>query len=582
MAGPITDPELLGKLNGGRPITDPDLLAKLEAGDVPGVERTPGGLYHYADAQGNEVYSKNPPPVKMGRFFQIPYEVPVSQKPKPASPTDVPFMENVDAGVGKFFTDTALGAQQRAADIGLGDRAALAQRVAQKRATDAPLADSVGGKIGNVAGAVAAYAPFAPAGFLGNAALGGLQGALQPTAAGESAINNTLLGAGLAGGGNLLTRALGHVAQPVTPKLDEHTAAAVQTLTDAGVPLTVAQRTGSPFLQRVAAGLSDNPITAGMAETADKEAKTGFNRAVLRTIGEDADAATSDVMGAAKRRLGQAFDDVATRNPVQFDTGLAGDLQRVLADADQALTADKSAVVQKQVANIVDAAGKGNGVINGEAWQRLYSALGKVTKNPEYGTFAHDIRESMESALERSAADPADVELIRQTRQQWQAMRQIEGAIAADGSGNISVLKLSNALGTKARNQAVYGQGPQDLVELAQAGRTVLKDLPNSGTPARAMGASVPSVMGAVGAEVLSGQPGRAAKILAMGLAPKAASKVVYATGGLGDYLSEGVQNPALRALLGIPASPAAQHLVEYGALPLMLQRARPPQISGQ
>jgi hypothetical protein len=113
------------------------------------------------------------------------------------------------AGAGKFVADVGRGAGQR---LGMVSE----QEVADARQRDQALMNTGMGKAGNIAGAIAGFAPTAMipgANTLTGATLAGAAfGGLQPTVEGESALTNTAVGGalGLAGqaGSNALARAL--------------------------------------------------------------------------------------------------------------------------------------------------------------------------------------------------------------------------------------------------------------------------------------------------------------------------------------------------------------------------------------
>lgn len=119
--------------------------------------------------------------------------------------------QNALQGLGKFYTDIALGTRQIAQPVDLDvdtsggligtpgtyDNAALLAEAAEKRKLDAPLQGTVGGKIGQMAGALPlAFVPGANE-YLGAAALGAGMGALQPIVGGESRLLNSGVSAGL-------------------------------------------------------------------------------------------------------------------------------------------------------------------------------------------------------------------------------------------------------------------------------------------------------------------------------------------------------------------------------------------------
>lgn len=91
------------------------------------------------------------------------------------------------AGVGKAITDVGRGVGQA---VGLVSR----QDVTNSRQQDAPLMATTAGKVGDIAGTIAATAPAAliPGAntLLGGAAIGGLTGFLQPSASSGETLRN--------------------------------------------------------------------------------------------------------------------------------------------------------------------------------------------------------------------------------------------------------------------------------------------------------------------------------------------------------------------------------------------------------
>jgi hypothetical protein len=127
------------------------------------------------------------------------------------------FLQNATIGAGKFYTDAGLATRQMYANLrdringptlGQSRSSALEQEAAEKRAIDAPVMGTWGGKVGQFAALAPVLAVPGVNSYGGAAALGAATGALQPTAAGESRLLNTGIGTGtnLLGqaGGNLL------------------------------------------------------------------------------------------------------------------------------------------------------------------------------------------------------------------------------------------------------------------------------------------------------------------------------------------------------------------------------------------
>jgi hypothetical protein len=521
------------------------------------------------------------------------------------------------AGFGKSFVDTGRGLRQLGAEAldfiaprertlsslitgptSRGDE--LRARQDDASALDAELMGTGAGIGGNIAGTVTQTllpgavvgrgAQVARAGrvgaLAGNAARafsnpttykaaigsGALQGALRPVTTGESRTANTAIGAVSGAAGQGLLNAAGRLAQPIKRALNPQDAKAVEVLAKAGVPLDVAGRTGSKVAQLVKRAVDDNPLTGPGQKAFVEKQQQAFTRATLRLIGEDADAATGDVMDAAARRIGQVFDDVAERNPVRYDMRLHNEIGEISRQAYKELVPGEYAVLGRQIEDIFTKAEQGSGLIDGKAYQNLRTSLGRLSdQRSALGHWAKDLRSTIDGALQRSIKSEADRAALGTARTQYRRMLQIENAIDKDGAGNISASRLANSLGTKSNaRQSKYNRGDQQLVRLAQAGKRVLPDkFPNSGTPARVMGQL--AVASAAGAG-LGGANGDASAGTLAGLGLGAAA-LLGARGAMNNqlaarYLSEGLRNGIPRqALEGLQRNALARQIPIAAAL---------------
>lgn len=505
--------------------------------------------------------------------------------------------QNFSAGAGKSVADLGRGVKQIYANV--ADRvlpqektlsglitgkqpsrsSAIQQEIDDSRQLDAPLMRTGAGVAGDVAGtlattlipgggiakgaealnlgrtALAARALVNPTTYRAAAAAGAAQGALQPVATGESRLQNAALGAATGTVGQAAANTIGRIAQPLKRALKPEDAKAVDTLTDAGVPLDAAQRSGSKGAQVVKRAIADNPLTSpGQAAFVDKQQRA-FTRAVLKTIGADSDAATQDVMGAAQAKIGQVFDDVASRNPVKYDGQLHQDIVDLSQQAQKELTPDGYAVLKSQIQDIYTKAFEHGGQIDGKAYQNLRSSLGRVSQQPgALGHWATELRSTIDDALQRSASSQ-DLTDLKNARLQYRRMKQIEGAVDTEGGGRISAAKLANALSVKSnRNQAVYGRGDQELVRLAQAGKKILPDkFPNSGTAARAATQLLAPAAVGLGIGTYTGDTHKG-----LGAAAGTAGLLLGARGAMNNqlvarYLSEGINPGAIRNVLAAP-----------------------------
>lgn len=537
------------------------------------------------------------------------------------SPTDVPWGENFTAGVGKSFVDLGRGARQlyaQAADFvapraptmsGLitgqdpSRVAAMQPEIDQAAQLDAPLMSNPAGVGGYVGGSLATIA--APGGLLARgaqaagltrtgaalsalsnpttyraaAAAGAVQGALQPTATGESRAANTAVGGALGFAGNAVANGLGRLAQPFSGALSPADARAVKTLEGAGVPLDAAQRTGSPALARVKSALKDNVATVGLQAEAVSGQQGAFNRAVLRSIGATSDVADEATMGAARTRIGQVFNDVLGKTKVKFSSGFQTNLQ-ALADRSRRVLPGDANQITRTVDDLLGHAQANGGAIDGRYYNTLRADIGTLESQPGTAPLARELREALDNAFQQ-AAKGDDAKRLLQARREWRNLKLIEGAIDTEGGGNVSAAKLANQFGQKRnRGVGVYGSGDASIRELAavaKSGKRLLTDkTPNSGTTARALTqAALPAAVGA-GYGLYQGDPSAALALGIGGLAaPRLAQKALNSR-AVTNYLADGIQQPLARnTLLALQQSPLLRLGVAPSAFAVQAQSSR-------
>lgn len=255
-------------------------------------------------------------------------------------------MDKLLAGVGKGMTDVGRGVGQM---FGLVSR----EDIKESRARDAALMNTGAGKVGNVAGSIAALAPtmlIPGAGTLGGAsAIGAATGLAAPSESTEETLKNTLLGGGLGAGANVAGRALGSgynmakgLVQPFTKKGQEAIAAstlrqfaadpakAAQNLRSAqqlvpGSMPTMAQAADDVGLAQLERTLANNPETG----PALAEAYAAQRAARLGAIqGLAGDSAKREAAEAARKAAAGPLYQQATQTSYLIDDQLAALLSR--------------------------------------------------------------------------------------------------------------------------------------------------------------------------------------------------------------------------------------------------------------
>lgn len=399
-------------------------------------------------------------------------------------------------------------------------------------------------------------------------------GALSPTVEGESRALNAAAG-GVAGAAGLgLVNGLGHIAQPIQTELNAIGKKAAQTLRDAGIPLDAAQATGSTFLARVKSLLSDNPMTAGGQQTFAAGQKEAFNRAVAKTMGEDATEITPAVIDAAKNRIGKVYDSVAGKIGIRVDNKFLTSISDLAQEAKTVLGEGQYSRIEQGIANIFEKATAGAGRISGEQYQVIKRSLSRLasSEDRDVASFARELRDLLHEGLTDTASATGNqkfVSMLKDANRQWGNMRMIENVALKDPEGNVNPASLYNSLTTKANRRAFYGED-QKLADLASAGKMILPDrLPNSGTTARLLNVAVPAAAGAAINGFANGDVESAAKGAVAGIVTPKLAQMLMHNPSVVEYLKNGIGpglvGTPLRAMLEAPKRLGLQKLPPAG-----------------
>jgi hypothetical protein len=503
-------------------------------------------------------------------------------------------LEAFGRGALQSLKDIPYGLQQLGAEagsaVGLVEPSTvqrLRQEEERRRAENAPFMESGAGRAGYIAGSIGsllvpgaalarvpgmvgtgARALTAPQTFRAAATGGGLLGATQPLSEEESRATTAAIGALGGTVGQAVGRGISRIAQPVTSAATPQVERAVQRLEQAGIPADIAERTGSENLRAVRRFLTDNPISASVMKKGAEKTQSAFNTAALRLIGEQGEAALPEVLARADDRIGAVMDRVARQTGIKVDDRMLSELVAIEDSARMTLDSAKLAPIQAQFNNILGKLEPGDS-IKGDAYQRIRTLASELGADLSLAGVSKQLRETIDSALERSAG-PDAAAVIKQARKQYRNLKLLEPAVEAKSTGNISPAALASSTGTKRqRGAALYGRGDADMARLARDMRTMAETMPQSGTVPRAgiqaAGAAIPAA-GALGYNLYTGQE-PAENVLGLGalgaaamFAPRGAARL-YQSPAFQQYLMRGIQSPlARRALL----SPGTRGIATY------------------
>lgn len=322
------------------------------------------------------------------------------------------------------------------------------------------------------------------------------------------------------------------VVTPAVGKSEEHVRQAAHLQNIEGVrDLTAGQYTGNRALRAWEAHLGS---AAGAGDRyANRLQRQGeqFTAAALRRTGSDARRTTPEAMREIRDRIGQQMDDIAARNFTQMDTDLDLDLNTIWMDYIDLIEGQPKNIVVDAMRKIYDTTANG-GRMTGEQYSTLSSRLRRsadATDDNELRRTLQRIRTALDDNMERHIRAPEDMAAWREARRQYRNFVPIKEAAAKSGEdvaeGILSPSGLRESVKSQSENAYVFDEG--DLTNLTRAGESVMKPIPNSGTPERTAAENIVRGITNAAGSLVTGKPASAAAGLAASLAPGASGQVL-------------------------------------------------------
>jgi hypothetical protein len=492
-------------------------------------------------------------------------------------PAPIGGVEGFARGALQSVRDIGFGAQQLGAELGARaglveeETAARLRKEQERRAKEAEAFMQTGaGKAGYVAGSIgsmlipgaalgrvpgllgkAATGLSAPSTLTGAAAGGGLLGAAQPLQEGESRLMSAGLGAATGAAGQAVAKGIGRLVTPSRSVPRPEAVKAAQRLEKAGVPVEIAEKSGSENVRNIKRYLADNPMTAAAMKRAEEQRQIAFNKAVLKTAGINADTATPEVLGAADEAIGGVMDKFAKTEKVRVTDDLLNAMAKIDDEVLRGLNPQEASPLKLQIDDIITKAAR-DGAITGDAYQNARRLATNLSKRPGISPYAQELREALDDALQSSIKDKSKVAAIKNARRQYRNLMRIEESLDANAIGDINVSKLATVT-TQGKNQrsARLGRGDTELAGLARSARILKDAFPQSGTAprvaAQAYGQLIPAAAATTYGAMQGDTPAEAAVMAGLG----AAAGVSFPLLVRGAY-----RNPALQRYLLQGAGP--------------------------
>jgi hypothetical protein len=479
------------------------------------------------------------------------------------------FMENVAAGAGKTVYDVARGAGQRLRSV-LPERAANSlglptqADIDEARVRDEALTATVGGKVGQVAGALpVALIPGANT-LAGATAVGAGMGFLQPTAADESVLQNTAIGGAAGAAGKVIGD---KVAGFLTRKLgaDRAAGAALETQNAArDAALAAGKEAGYVIPPSQAKPGLVNGLLEGMAgkirtaQDASVKNQRVTNELARKALGVADDVPiTKEVLSTIRNDAGKAYEAIRGAGQIMPDAQFGADLAKVTAKF-QGAAKDFPELAKNEVADIVASVNKPqfstDAAVDALAILRERAGAAYAKGDKSLGGAYKQISQALEDAIERNLRQSGQNDLLNSFRDARTLIAKtytVEKALNQSGNVNAQVL-------AKELNK---GRPLTDELRLAAK---VGANFPKATQNVDAIGSTNAVSPLDVGVAMMSGNP------LMMAARPAARAALLspvyqrmmsapsYGPGATQELLTGAANSPILRALLAAGAPQAA------------------------
>lgn len=407
----------------------------------------------------------------------------------PSNPTGS-FMENLAAGAGAGLSSMGRGALQRITDIGVSLGAVpptvqgrqMAEE-AETRKLDAPLMDTWGGKIGNIAAkaAPATAAALVPGGqtLAASIGAGALTGLVEPVTAGESVARNASLsaaGGGIGWGVGRGIGALGERAVQATAGRQVANAgrdAAVESARAAGYSLPPSQINPSAT-NKILEGMAGKITTA---QRASEKNQLVTNRLAAQALGLPRDQQLSkEGLLALRAEAGKAYDAMGGLGTVDADGAFFKAAAKMKADYETTVRQFPSLrkpEVERTIDDLLQPTFDATPTVEALKALRFEGQANKAAIDPSkkaLGRVQTQAAEALESLLERSAQQQGKTDLVdgfRAGRQLIAKTYTVEKALN-DATGNVRANVLAKQL---EKGKPLSGE----LKKIAQAGQAFPK-----------------------------------------------------------------------------------------------------------
>lgn len=322
-------------------------------------------------------------------------------------------------------------------------------------------------------------------GALAGAASGGLYGAgaaadgRRLEGAGQGAALGGLVGGAIPAVGTGLRAA----KRAATPVVDDAIKDVAKLARKYDIPLSLDQISNSGALASLQKN-SQDLIGSGQAKFRDRQMKA-FNRALMKTVGIEADSITPEVMDKAFSKVGGEFDSLTANKNFPIGGQFIDDIASRVDDVASAYGDDAAKVFEREALKVINDFGGGD-TISGNLISRQrarVNALARKATDKNIKGALQDLENAIIDGI--TGGDEAAQSALSQAKQRYKNLIAIEPLAAKAKGGQINPTQLNS------RIARIYGRAHTtgkagDIGELARVGHELMPVKGGSDTVSRA------------------------------------------------------------------------------------------------
>jgi hypothetical protein len=254
--------------------------------------------------------------------------------------------------------------------------------------------------------------------------------------------------------------------------------------------LTPGQATGNKLLQRLEAKLESQPMTAGPFDRIKDTNIREVNRAVARSIGENTDNLSADVLDNAATRMGAVFNNVRddverTIDPAQFVSRM-----QAVRDEFEAISPQlwNHPLVTRLVTHAEQgtATGRDLGNLTSKLSREAHRQMTSPQGDRELGRALANMKDYVDDLVAQGLSGDR-LRTYEAAREQYRNLSLLTSRVGAinPSTGNVNSGALANLLQQKDKAGFLFGRNQSDMYNAARFGQAFRPIVGDSGTATR-------------------------------------------------------------------------------------------------